>query len=515
MASIIMRLWRDKGYFAILLSCVYLLAACSTQSSFTTLSLSSNKLAHVGTSMTNSWIAFDNGGSRSGVNTAETKIALTNVNTLTRLWQVHLPATVDGSPVELANVATPSGTHNLLFLTTLTGSLLAVDADTGNLIWQQNTQGVNITTSSPAIDPSGNYVYGYGIDGKVHQYAVGTGAETFNGTWPATITTDPSVEKGSSALNIGNGYLYATTSGYSGDAGLYHGHIVAINLATGAKSIFNVLCSNIRQLESNTPGTSNYCPDIQGGVWGRGGVVLDPTDNYLYVTSGNGAYNANTGGHDFGDSVIKLSDDLMHLVDAYTPSNYAALQANDQDLGSAMPLLLPVQAGSRTPYMAVQAGKDTTLRLLNRKNLSSSPPDGTRRVGGELQDVPLPQGCDVDTQPIAWNDANNVTWVFVANTCGMSAFKVVTNSQGNSSLQFVYRSSNAGSSPLIANNVLFLQGNGVIWAMNPTTGAVLWSSTQASAGGTVGPLHWQSPLVINGRVYVADNSGQLTAYSPH
>jgi len=44
------------------------------------------------------------------------------------------------------------------------------------------------------------------------------------------------------------------------------------------------------------------------------------------------------------------------------------------------------------------------------------------------------------------------------------------------------------------------------------TSSSLWSSANASAGKTIGPVHWQSPIVVNGWVYCSDQNGNLTAY---
>src|SRR5205814_1970859 len=79
------------------------------------------------------WLAFDGGGSRSGINTAETMLTPSNIGGLTRLWQQTLPGVIDSSPVELPNVKTAGGSKTLLFVTTLQGSLLAIDAASGNL----------------------------------------------------------------------------------------------------------------------------------------------------------------------------------------------------------------------------------------------------------------------------------------------------------------------------------------------------------------------------------------------
>jgi hypothetical protein len=198
------------------------------------------------------------------------------------------------------------------------------------------------------------------------------------------------------------------------------------------------------------------------------------------------------------------------LIDTYTPGNYQQLNDNDADLGSAAPVMLPKQNNSKTPYLTVQAGKDQVLRLLNRQNLSGM--SGPNYVGGELQVIKLPNACSVVSHPVAWNDTNNITWIFVANDCGFSAFRVITGSDGASRLALAYKNDTGGSSPLIANNILFLQTSGEIRAIVPTTGAVLWSSTQGSAGGSSGTMHWQSPIVVNGCVYATDEEQHMLAY---
>lgn len=269
-------------------------------------------------------------------------------------------------------------------------------------------------------------------------------------TWPARITLMPEDEKGSSSLNIGNGYLYATTSGYIGDGGHYEGHVVAIQLATGKTTVFNVLCANIKRLLNNSASDPNYCPYIQAGIWARAGTVIDPVTGNVFIATGNGPFDAATGGHNYGDSVIELSPDLTRLIDTYTPDNYQYLQDADADLGSAAPALLPRQNNSKTPYLAVQAGKDNKLRLLDRQNLSGQ--HGPNNVGGELQTVDLPNACGVPTHPLAWNDHGGVTWLFVANSCGFSAFKVITNASSQTGLQLAYKKDIGGSSPFIANN---------------------------------------------------------------
>jgi outer membrane protein assembly factor BamB len=68
-------------------------------------------------------------------------------------------------------------------------------------------------------------------------------------------------------------------------------------------------------------------------------------------------------------------------------------------------------------------------------------------------------------------------------------------------------SSGWGSSPLVANGVVFIARSGMITALNAIDGSLLWSDNR------IGAIHWESPIVANGKLYITDQSGNLTAYS--
>jgi hypothetical protein len=284
------------------------------------------------------WPVFQFDSARSGVNSAEQSIGTSNLNQLVLHWSATLPAIADSSPVEQ---------NGVVYLTTKQGEAIALDELSGSELWSATTSGASpFMTATPALDPSGEWLYSYGLDGMVHKYATSTGAEALGGGWPARITNQPDVEKGSAALNVANGYLYVTTSGYPGDYGHYVGHLVAIDLATGQANVFNTLCSNLTTLLTDQAGASNYCPDRQSGVWGRGGAVVDPTNGHVYLATGNGPWNGTT---DWGDSVLELDASGTALLDSYTPTNWQSLDNNDTDLGSIAPVLLPSQPTSSTP----------------------------------------------------------------------------------------------------------------------------------------------------------------------
>jgi outer membrane protein assembly factor BamB len=463
------------------------------------------------------WPQFNGNARHSGNDTGETTLSTANVAQLKQLFQVTLPAVADGAPAVLTSVSTPSGVRDLLFVNTKQGNLLALDAHTGLTVWtvQHGNTGCTgpagpcITESSPAVDPGRGFVYAYALDGNVHKHSVATGAETTGGGWPEMASAKPDVEKGSSALTVatarsGTSYLYVTHSGYLGDAGDYQGHLTAINLTTGAQNVFNSLCSN--QTVHFVEGGSPDCASVQSGIWARAGVAYDSDLDKVFAVTGNGTFAPSN--DNWGDSVMALNADgtgaVGQPVDSYTPANFQALQNGDTDLGSTDLLVLPTPAGFPFPHLGAQSGKDGVLRLLNLDNLSnqgSGPQPG--RTGGELATVQLPSG--MFAAPVAWvNPADGSTWVF-ANAGSISGYQL-TASGSSVALTQKWTAAQGGTSPLVANNVLYVARANTIQALAAVSGTQLW---QAAIGG----IHWESPVVANGVLYIMDESAHLTAFA--
>ncbi|MFF1572049.1 cell wall-binding repeat-containing protein [Leifsonia sp. NPDC058292] len=466
------------------------------------------------------WSQFGNGPTHTGVNASESAISRSTVASLKPAFTAKLPGVADGPPVLLPAVATGAGMKDLLFSTTKDGWIAAIDARTGATVWtHQNGPGsckINngtqacYTTSSPAIDPAGHFVYSYGLDGRVHKYAVGTGAEVVDASWPELATAKPYDEKSSPALTIatvgGVSYLYVSNGGYPGDRGDYQGHVTTINLNTGAQKVFNTLCSDKSIHFTASPATD--CGHVQSAVWARPSVNYDPATNRVYFATGNALFD---GAHNWGDTVLAIKPDGSGVsggpVDSYTPSNQATLNSADLDLGSTSPAIVTAPAGSAVKNLGVQSGKDAKLRLLDLANLSGQGAPG--KLGGELQLMDVPQGGQVLTQPAAWvNPANGVSWVFVANNSGISALTLTVGGGGKPHLATAWKSASGGTTPIIAGGMLVYLTNNGARALDPTTGAVLWSDTS----GTVG-LHWQSPIVANGYLYYADGAGNIRAFN--
>jgi outer membrane protein assembly factor BamB len=447
------------------------------------------------------WPMFAFDASHSGVNPNGGTLTSTNVGQLHRLWQVALPAVADSAPIFLAGVPLPNGSsRDLLFQMTREGRLLALDAGNGSILWSRQPRGPKITHSGPVADPSGRFVYAYGLDGYEHKYAVATGDEVTSGGWPVQVTRMTGTEKESSNPTVAGGRLYVTTSGYIGDAPPYQGHVVTITLADAHSAVFNSLCSDQARLLG--PGD---CAEEQSGIWARAGVTVDPASGNIFFVTGNGTFD---GRHNWGDSVLELDPTGTRLLDSYTPADYQALDDQDADLGSTAPALLPAIPNSRTPDLLVQGGKDGILRVLDRRNLSGQ--GGPGHVGGEMQT--LDAGCGLFTQPVVEGSASSDVWVYTASQCALTAYRAISDASGVTRLEHAWSADVRATTPVLAGGVLYAATSGDLIAFDPHSGRRLWQSDQPSVGGSIGSVHWQSLIVVGGRLYCADEDGHLTAY---
>jgi hypothetical protein len=248
----------------------------------------------------------------------------------------------------------------------------------------------------------------------------------------------------------------------------------------------------------------------------------------LYFASGNGTFDANTGGSDYGDSVVKLSSSGL-VLDYFTPHDQLTLDTQDIDLSPGGVLLLPDQSGPY-PHLLISMGKGGTLYLINRDNMGhfnsasdsqivqvfpSFFPGGNLEIGnrinpvyfngnvyfsvdndymkmflmsnGLLSSVPTSQSSDVYLYPgaplaISANGASNgILWVIQ---------------------RFGLDASGAGT---IAP--------GVLRAYDPANLAnILYDSNQAGSRDTMDyAAKFSVPLVANGKVFVGSET-QISAY---
>jgi outer membrane protein assembly factor BamB len=422
------------------------------------------------------WTRFGYDAARSGSGPRTTGITAANVGRLRR-QRISLDGTVDSSPIYLRGARIGGRPHDAFFVTTSYGKTLAIDADSGRVLWRFTPKGYGswagssqITQSTPVADPSRRSVYAVSPDGRVHKLAVANGHEVAG--WPVAITRDPEHEKIAPALNYSRGLVLAATGGYIGDAPPYQGHVVAIEGQSGRiASVWNSLCSDRGGLIA-----PSSCPESGSAIWARSGVVVDPVTQDLLVATGNGRFD---GTRYWGDSVLMLAPRGGRLLQNWTPQNQAELEAGDVDLGSTAPALV----GSR---LALQSGKDGKLRLLDLRRLNGSGGSGPT-TGGELQTVKLTGG--LFSAPAVWRSGGR-TWLFVSTDGGTQAFQL----EGRR-LRPAWKTTRGTTSPVVAGGLLYVfdaQGGGLN-VLRPATGALV-ASLPAGTG------HWNSPIVTDGRV---------------
>jgi hypothetical protein len=430
------------------------------------------------------WPTFNYTNARLGVSPDAT-ITAANISSLKRR-QIHVDGTVDSTPIYVHGRVRG---HDAFIVTTTYGKTEAIDANTGRVLWRFTPPGYSkvagsaqITNSSPTLSTDRKAVYAAASDGEIRKLRLSDGKVL----WETSITRDPTHEKITSSLNVSRGLVVATTGGYIGDAPPYQGHVVTMFEGNGhIDHVWNSLCSDRHELI--TPST---CSSSDSAIWSRSGAAVDPANGDLVVATGNAPWNGST---DWGDSVIVLSPDAAAMLRHWTPADQAALNSSDLDLGSTSPAFL--QNG-----YAVQGGKDAKIRLLQLHSL----PGVNDKTGGELQTVPTPGRQLMFTAPAVWKG----TWAFVTTSGGTAAYVL-----RGGRLHLAWSNDIAATSPVVVGGLLYAPGVGGITVWRPTTG-------KRVAFLPIGPLHWQSAIVADGRIAIGQGdandhatSGILNVYS--
>lgn len=393
--------------------------------------------------------------------------------------QVALDGTVDASAIYLHAAQVGGRPHDVFFVTTTYGKTLAIDADSGTVLWRFTPPGYErwagsrqITTATPVADPGGAFVYAAAPDGQIRKLAIPDG----HVVWGTAITTLPGREKIASSLNYFRGRVVATTGGYIGDAPPYQGHVAVLDAASGRLlHVWNSLCSDRQQLLN-----PRSCSRSGSAIWGRAGAVIDTASGDIFVATGNGRWDGRT---NWGDATLELDPDATRLVGNYTPSNTEELDERDADLGSTSPVLL---GGG----LVAQGGKDGTIRLLEWSAMRGDAP----HRGGERQVVSTPSGNDLFTAPAVLH-ATDATWIFAADNGGTAAWTLA-----GGRLHQEWRNVHGGTSPVVADGLLFVY--------DPGGGLRIYeaASGRQLARLECGSGHWNSPIVADGRIALPEGN---------
>jgi outer membrane protein assembly factor BamB len=426
---------------------------------------------------THDWTRFGYDAGRSNASPDATGITAANISTMRR-QQVTLDGTVDASPIYLHGVRIRGAMHDAFFVTTTFGKTIAIDADNGAILWEFTPSGYDswagsrrITTSTPVADPDRQFIYASSPDGNIHKLAVADGRVV----WTTSITRLPTREKIAAPLNFFRGRIIATTGGYIGDAPPYQGHVAIIDAASGRLlHVWNSLCSDRRELIE-----PSSCNESGSAIWGRAAPVVDTTSGDIYFATGDGKWDGRTM---WGDAVIALNADATGIVDNYTPTNTEELDDRDGDLGSTSPALLG--------GYVVQSGKDRKMRVIPFGRSRGAAP----RRGGESQISATPSGQGLFTAP-AVARIGNATWIFAADFGGTAAWTF-----NRDHLETRWQNRNGGTSPVVAGGLLYVYDpDGGLRVYDPSSGRAV--ATLESGSG-----HWNSPVIVDGRIALPEGN---------
>ncbi len=212
--------------------------------------------------------------------------------------------------------------------------------------------------------------------------------------------------------------------------------------------------------------------------------------------------------------MVKISSDLSTVLDLFTPDNQDQLDDHDWDFGSGGVILLPERPG-KVPHLAVAAGKDGNMYLMNEDSLGGHSTTtnnvlGTYQIGPCYCIASYFQGPKGGARVVSSGGYTVEVWKLV--TSPSLSLQLVTSSVANGSPLrgfFTTVSSNGTSNPIIwslsreANSLTSIY----LSAYDPETGSTTQTMNQLF-NALAGPWNTTGrpnlvPVVANGRVFVA------------
>ena len=472
-------------------------------------------------------LTYHNDLARTGQNLYETILTPSRVTSgqFGPLFSALVDGQVYAQPLYMQSLNIPGkGLHNVVFVATEHDGVYAFDADrkADAPLWYVNftNPALGITTApadslacsvispevgitgTPVIDPATGTLYvvamtleqfGQVYVQRLHALDVATGAEkpaspveieasvTGTGDGNTLVRFSPRFYKQRSGLLLMRGVVYTAWSSHC-DAGNYHGWMIGYDAKT------------LQRVSAYTS-TPNW---FAGSFWQGGAAPGADADGNIYVVSGNGTFDADRGGSDLGESVIKLSTvQGLSVADYFSPFNANQLSEKDMDLGSSGALLLPDSAGTAAhPHLLVSGSKEGTIYVLDRDNLGhfqsgsdSQIVQSLRAAVGPLFGIPV-----YFNNTIFFAGKDDVIKVFSISN-GLLSEKPVSQSVGP--VPYL------GSVPSISANG---SSNGILWTIDSS--AQLHAFDASNLGielyrGNIGSyVKFSTPTIANGKVYV-------------
>jgi hypothetical protein len=473
---------------------------------------------------------YDN--ARTGQNITETVLTPANVNSVQfgKLFTQTLDGQMTAQPLYVPGVFIPAlnSTHNVVYAATMHDSVYAFDADNNQgtnvaPLWHVNflNPANGVTTvpqtdegcsvgytefgiqGTPVIDPIQNAIYVLAVTKengiyvhRLHALNLGTGAEMFGG--PVVVTGSVTIgnqlytfidkyQQDRAALLLQDGIIYIGFGGPGCNVKTENGWVMAYN------------DESLKQV-----GVFNASPGVEASaVWLSGAGLAGDGAGNIYASTGDGLFDVNSGGSHYGDSVLKFNQGVgvINLMDYFTPYNQLYFQEHDLDVSSGgITLLPPVPQGN----FAVTVDKNGTIYLLNEDGLGGY---------NSIADIQIPQEIDAPVKGQVhggltyWN-SNLYLWAYQTPVLAYSFADGQLSPQPTSQTPKVTANPQGGIvSSNGANDAIFwyvTTPTANLFAFDATNLATeFYDSTMVASRDKFGPpVHFEMPIVADGRVYV-------------
>ncbi len=494
---------------------------------------------------------YHNDNARDGWYASETTLTPqnVNVNTFGKLSELTVDGKVDAQPLYVSSLSVAGQTHNVLIVVTEHGSAYAFDPDSGTQLWKVSALGTNETTSddhgcsqitpeigitdTPVIDrshgPNGAVFFvamskdaSSNYHQRLHALDLATGAElqgspseiqaTFTGTGYGSTNGNQVFDPGQYAERVGlllmNGQIYLGWTSHC-DQDPYTGWLMAYSETTLQQT-------SVLNLTPNGPSTPHF-GDGEGSIWMAGAGLAGDTQGNIFFLDANGTFDTtlNANGFpehgDFGNAFMKVSTtgNVLAAADFFAAYNLQSESDADQDLGSGGAMLLPDQtdANGVTRHLAVGAGKDTNIYVVDRDNMGKYNASSNNAIHQELPNA-LSGGAW--SMPALFN--STVYYAGVGDylkAFPMTNALLATTPASKSANTFAY----PGATPSVSSNG---SQNGIVWAIENQNGAgvlhayntaniptELYDSNQAAnSRDHFSDNKFITPMIANGKVYV-------------
>jgi outer membrane protein assembly factor BamB len=442
-------------------------------------------------------ITFGYGNARLGSYSAPIGITATNVQKLRASWHTSVGGAINTQPLVVDAVRAGNRLRNLVLVGTEHGQVVALDANTGAIVWRQQvgtaTRRMPNCEASPdsrlgvtatlAVDRAASRVYAVDVNGLAWALALGSGHPVSG--WPVRVHP-PGDEFVWGALTLSRGWLYVALASRC-DAGHYDGGITAVDVGHPA---------TLRSWHT-TGGTGGW----GGGIWGFGGVSVDDRNGDVYAATGN---SAGTKAEDvgFAESVVRLSSALV-VKQADHPLR-GPFRVADRDFGTT-PVLLDARG---CPPELVAINKDGELFLYDRNRIDAGPVQRIRVADDKPGTVPLLGMPAFDPVTRTVVVASPTTPSHSALRAGLQGFALTRACTLTLRWQHVFYGRYLGSPPVIAGGLVFLgsgRGRGLD-VFRLSDGRGLWD------GHVFRDALYAPPALDRGTVIAGDWSGDVTAF---